>query len=479
MSQPSATSVQQPTPLPSKDKIPWVKVGGAIGAILTFIIIRSLSFAGLSSEAQGVLAILLASVILWVTQPIPIAYTCLIMIVLPWVLGYITPAVSFSGFSGTTFWLVFAVLGMGSCVGSSIFSKRLSLLILSMIGKPTFKRVLLASMVTMFVLGYFIPSTTAKVAILIALILPIVVLFGVQTKSNIGMILAIALSQIASATQILTPTANPLTAMIYGILNGGGVNVSFGRWTVIALIPVILTFVGYYFFMSWYAKPEATEAIGGREKILADLKALPAMSIKEIWVMVVTLGIMVGFLAGLNTTMVAIVGVLLYVLPGIGAMSFSDFMAKGVHWETLIMVGSLLAISPMLSEVGLTDVVTQVLSIPFSFATNPFLFVMAMALLSIMIYAFILIMPTIPLVVPIIMNAAPLAGVSPILGGMMLLAFVPQFMFWCVAPMFGIAMKDEIGNVKDWVITGVAFFLISVVVWVIYVYLAPAIGLIP
>ena len=478
MSQQSATSVQQSVPLPTKNKIPWVKVGGAIGAILVFIIVQSLSFKGVSPEGQGVLAILLASVILWVTQPIPIAYTGLIMILLPWALGYITPAVSFSGFSSTTFWLVFAVLGMGSCVASSVFSKRLSLLILSMIGNPTFKRVLLAAMVTMFVLGYFIPSTTAKTAILIALILPIVVLFGVQTKSNIGMILAIALAQMASATQILTPTANPLTAMIYGILNEGGVQVTFGRWALIAIVPVILTFVGYYFFMTWYAKPEATEAIGGREKIQADLKALPKMSAKEIWVMVVTVGIMAGFLAGLNTTMVALVGVLLYVLPGIGVMSFSNFMAKGVHWETLIMVGSLLAISPMLSAVGLTDAVTGVLSIPFSFATNPLLFVLAMALLCIMIYAFILIMPTIPLVVPIIMTAGPLAGVSPILGGMMLLSLVPQFMFWCVAPMFGMAVKDDIGNVKDWVITGLAYFLISVVVWIIWVYVAPAVGLV-
>jgi len=122
MSQQSATSVQQSVPLPTKNKIPWVKVGGAIGAILVFIIVQSLSFKGVSPEGQGVLAILLASVILWVTQPIPIAYTGLIMILLPWALGYITPAVSFSGFSSTTFWLVFAVLGMGSCVASSVFS---------------------------------------------------------------------------------------------------------------------------------------------------------------------------------------------------------------------------------------------------------------------------------------------------------------------------------------------------------------------
>lgn len=479
MSQPSAKTDQLVDPIPAKPKVNWVHVVGIVGAILVFIIVQSLPLVSLSAAAKGTLAILLATVVLWVTQPIPLAFSSLILIIAPMVLGYISPSVAFGGFSGSTFWLVVGVLGMGSCVGASLLSKRLCLFILSAIGKPTFKRVLLVGFVSMFILGYFVPATTAKVAIMLAIFLPIVTLFGVSTKSRIGSALAISLAQIGTATQILTPTAGALTAMIFGIITKGGVNVTFSQWAIIALVPTVLTFAGYYFFISKYAKPETEEAIGGREKIQEELKALPRMSTKEIWTLVVTIGIMIGWLAGLNTTYVALVGILLYVVPGIGAMSFSDLISKGLHWETLLMLGALLAIGPMLDAVGLTEVITGALSIPFSFATNPFLFVISMALLSLLIYVAIIIVPAIPLVTPIIMTAGPLAGVSPILGGMMLLAFTPQFLFWCVAPMFGMAMKDEVGNVKDWTISGIAYFVITVVVWIIWVYVAPALGLIP
>lgn len=470
----------EPPVLPSvKSSINWTHTIGAAGAIVVFIVVQSLSIAGISAAGKGVLAILGAAVVLWITQPISIGFTSLLVILLPWVFGYIKPEIAFSGFSGTTFWLVIGVLGMGSCVAASPLSKRLTLLILSLIGKPTFKRVMMVAFIMMFVLGYFIPSSTAKAAVLFAIMLPVVLLFGVKPQSRIGSALVVSLATICYATQVLTPTAGPLTAMIYGVLMQEGVKVSFSQWALIAVVPVMLTFVGLYLFMVWHVKPEANEAIGGREKIQQDLKALPPMGKKEIWVLVVTIGIMAGWLAGLNTTIVALVGLCLYVLPGIGVMSFGDLMAKGIHWETMIMVGAMMAIGPILGAVGLTDTFVSAISMPFSFATTPLLFISAMVILCLMVYCSMVLIPAIPLVIPMIVKVAPLAGVSPILGSMMLLAFSPTFFIWASGPQFAFAMKDNVGSLKEWTITGGAFFVISIVVWTIWIFVAPALGLIP
>jgi len=86
-------------------------------------------------------------------------------------------------------------------------------------------------------------------------------------------------------------------------------------------------------------------------------------------------------------------------------------------------------------------------------------------------------MPALPLVIPIIMTVAPAAGVNPVFGAILLPVFAPQFLFWIMPPTFALAMKDSIGNLKEWVIFSTAFFLILLVVWSIWVLIQPLIGL--
>lgn len=460
-----------------KKKTNLLPIAGTIAAVLLFILIKILPLSGFTPEGQGVLAIMLAGVVLWITRPITMAFTALLVILIPWALGYISPEVALSGFSSNTFWLVFAVLGMGSCVSASPLSKRLFLTVLSLIGRPTFKRVLLVGFGLTFVLGYFIPLSVAKTAILFAILLPIVPLFGVPMKSRLGSTLAVSFAVIPWATMALTPTAHIISSLTYGVLIEEGANISFMQWAAITFIPTVLVFAAFYLFVIWYSRPEAQEAVGGRKKIREDLKALPPMNLQEIWVLVITLGIFSGWMAGLNTTLVALVGVLLYVMPRIGVMSFSEFIEKGINWETLIMVGAFLSITPMLGSVGLTETFKSALFLPFSFASTPLLFVAAMALLALLTWGLMIIFPAIPLVVPIVMVAAPAAGVNPVLGGMMLIMFAPQFFFWITAPSFGLAMSDDMVDLKTWFIYTGAFFLIVLVVWGLWVWVQPVIGL--
>lgn len=473
-----STATAQPVNTPAiKTRISWVKTLGAIAAVIVFFVVQSLPLEGVSAEGRGVLALVLAAVVMWITQPIPIAFSAFLVIVLSWVLGYVKPEVAFSAFSGTTFWLVFAVLGMASCVSASPLSRRLGLAILSLPGKPTFKRVLLFGFILMVIISFLIPALLAKIAVLLAIMLPMVALFGVPTKSRIGAALAITAVTLGSATNAITPTASAPTAMVYGMLMKAGLSVSWAQWTIIALVPMLLTLLLYFLFVAWYAKPETSEATGGRELIQKQLKAMPRMDAKEIWALVVTLGMLAGWVAGLNPAMVALVGVLLFLIPGIGVMSFSNFISKAIPWELLILVGSLLAIAPILAAVGLTEVFTGFLSVPFSFATNPITFVLAMAMLMIFLLGLNIWLPSLPLLVPILMTIGPAAGVSPVLGAMMLMVMFPQFIFWGIGPQYAMAMKDDVGNMRDWVVHGIAYYVIIVVVWCIWVYLAPAIGL--
>jgi di/tricarboxylate transporter len=473
MTQQEAPTIKKTFSLAAIIKANWLPILGAIGAFVLFFIIRSMSIPGISPQGQGVLAVLLAAVVLWVTRPITITFTSLLVIIVPWALGYISPEVALSGFSNSTFWLVFAVLGMSSCIGISPLSRRLFLSILSLIGKPTYNRVLAAGFIMTFILGYFIPLHVAKAVILYTILMPIVPLFGVTYKSRVGVSLAAAFAVIPWGTMVLTPTSHVMSSLAFGTLLAEGIDITFLKWASITIVPTIVIFVLFYLFVIGIAKPESSEAIGGRDKIRKDFKALPSMDAKEIWVLIVTLGILVGWLVGLNPTLVAVIGVLLYVLPGIGVMSFSDLLAKGISWDTLLMVGAFLAITPMMEAVNLTETFKSVLGFPFTLATSPLLFVLAITLLSILAWGFMIIFPAIPIVVPILLLSQPVTGISPVLGAMMLVMFAPQFFFWITAPTFGLAMEDNRIGLKDWMLYTSVFFAIIVIVWGIWVLLVP------
>ncbi len=163
--------------------------------------------------------------------------------------------------------------------------------------------------------------------------------------------------------------------------------------------------------------------------------------------MLVTVRIIVGWLIGLNTTVVAFVGVLLYVVPGIGAKLFSNFVAKYLHWETRLLVGVVLAISPILGAVGLTDVFTGILSVPF--ASNPVTFAVSSAGTTALVGRLMVWLPALPMVISTLMKIGLAAGASAIFASMIYLSLWGQFFFWTIAPTFGLASRDEMTRVKD------------------------------
>ena len=57
------------------------------------------------------------------------------------------------------------------------------------------------------------------------------------------------------------------------------------------------------------------------------------------------------------------------------------------------------------------------------------------------------------LLISILMVAGPAAEVNPVLGAIMLVMFALQFFFWITPPTFAIAMRDNVGNLKDWIIS--------------------------
>ncbi len=457
-------------------KTPWMKVFGAFLSVIVFFVVLSIPIAGLKPEGQGVLATLAAAIVLWVTGPIPIGFTALLACVVPWVMGWVKIDVAFSGFAGSAFWLMVAAVGIASCINASGISKRIVLWMLSFVGNPTYKRILLMTFALLFLLSYILPSCTGRIAVTLALLMPIVAIFGVSNKSNVGkgLALSVVIVGLLGGGAVLTGSAPTIVAN--GVLTQMGLRITWAQWALIAFVPTLLTLVFFYPLMLWLVKPEKESGEGGAEKLKADLKALGPVTLMEmrgfaITGLIVVLWMLDPFLH-IGTTQVGMLGLLLFVMPGIGVMSFGDLMKKGIFWEMTVMVGAIMSISGIVGVTGVGPLVTgSVIGPLYSVANSILTFTLTTFGLNLFNNLTMLFLPTIGLVAPTITSTAQALGINQLASMILFVGVSPAFVFWQMAPMVALGLSTGAMDIKDFVKGGLLGYLANVIAWLIAIFI--------
>ena len=448
-----------------------IKIVFAFIGILVFFIVKFVSVPDISPEAHDLLAIIAAAVVFWIAAPIPIYFTGILISVVPWALGIIPINIAFSGFASNTFWFLFAAMGMAGCIGESGVARRIALWLMSKV-EPTFNRIFLVIAIIMFVLGYILPLAAARVALMLAILTPIIPLFGAPIKSNIGkaITLAVVMLGLASAWQILTGGAPGL--ILWGVLSDIGYEVSWLQWAAIMFIPTVLMFTIMYIAIKKLFPAEVDQAPGGKERVAQELAKLGPMTPVEKRALVI-LGLIVLLwltepLHQLGTDVVGICGVFLFLIPGIGTTSFETFVKKLVPWPLMIFIGAILSLAAMAASTGIDSFIDNVIVAPiYSIAGNNVLFVISTWMLNTVTGSLVLLMPTLPLFVAPITSSAITAGVNPIIGALVYLSCAPLMFFYYSVPFFPLAMTYGAIETKDWIKAGFIFFLACPIVHII------------
>jgi sodium-dependent dicarboxylate transporter 2/3/5 len=439
------------------------KIIGILVALILYFVILNIQISGMNNEIRELLAILSAAIVLWITRPIPIYLTGILIPIIAWATGFVTFEVAFSGFSGTTFWFLFAALGLAGCIRESGVARRVALLLLSRI-KPHFSSLMLTLMIIMFVLGYILPLAAARVALMVTIIIPVVTLFDERIRSNIGKAatILVALLGAASAWQVLTGGMPGM--LLWGSLGQAGYSISWLNWALIMLMPTSIVFVIMYFVITRMFKPKNCELRIGMEKIKEEVSSLgPIQGIEKRALIILGLIMLLWLTESihhLGVELVGIVGVFLFVLPIIGTITFEDFMKKAVPWPLLLFVGALMSLFLMASNTGLGSYISETLITPiYSIADNSLTFILATWLLNTVVSAVMLYVPSIPLLIPAIGTAAIAAGVNPVIGGLVYLSCFPQMLFYAAVPFFPIAYDSGTIEPKDWIKAGFFYWL--------------------
>ncbi len=462
---------------------------GLLAGPLAFILIQYLSFEGLSSGGQAVMASTAWIAIWWITEALPMAVTSLLPIVLFPLTGGLDIATT-----TTTYYSPIIMLFLGGFIIAIAIEKwnlhqRIALNIIKTIGTNS-NMIVLGFMVATAFLSMWI-SNTATTLMMLPIGLAIAKKIGeFQTEGNgeqqiqFNKALMLAIAYGASIGGMATLIGTPTNAIFSAIsLELYAREVTFFDWFSFGLpISIILLTIGWLYLTKIAFKATLSGAAGAKNEIHSHLKTLGKISYEEKMVALVFAFIaaawilrsfvLVQLLPGINDTVIAIFGaIILFVIPSKtkGQMLMDWESASKLPWGILILFGGGLTIAVGFQESGLAAWLGEQLS-----AMERFPFALILFAVLIMVNFFTEItsnVATASVVLPILGALSQSMNVHPF--GLMVGACIAAscaFMLPVATPPNAIVYSSGFLSMNDMVRKGIWMNLISSIILFFCIY---------
>ena len=213
-----------------------------------------------------------------------------------------------------------------------------------------------------------------------------------RTRTACAFILGVPIAGMAGG--VITPAGAAINVMVMERLqSAANINITFLAWMVIGAPLGILTILFAWFFLSKAYRPAQLSA-GEIEGYLNSLEIDAKWSIPEIKTCLIcggmfTLWILSTWFPYLNTTIVAMTGLFLFVCPGLGVMTIPDFF-KNVNWSMFIVFGALTTLSGRLAANGVVAFLAETVASLNVGQINPYVLALAITLVA---WLLLLLMP--------------------------------------------------------------------------------------
>jgi DASS family divalent anion:Na+ symporter len=314
---------------------------------------------GVDARAMHLLAIFIATIVGIMAKPLPMGAVAIIGICATAFTGTLAIAEALSGFGNRVIWLIVLAFFISRGFIKTGLGARIAYLFMAWLGRRTLG-LGYGLIATDLVLAPAIPSNTARAGGVIFPILRSVAQAYESrpddgTARRIGAFLTKASFQgtvITSAMFLTAMAANPLAAQL---ARDQGVNISWTRWAVAALVPGLLSLALVPYLLYRLYPPEIKETPNATDLARAKLREMGAVKGSE-WVMLgcfvllLTLWILADTLA-IHTTVTAMVG--LAVLLVTGVLEWDDILSEKGAWDTLVWFAALVMMASFLNQLGL------------------------------------------------------------------------------------------------------------------------------
>jgi len=317
----------------------------AAAFLLFFLFILLPPFAGLSSQGQTVIAVVLLAIILWATEALHVGVTSILILIL---LG-VTKSVSsisdlFHGFISPILYFLVGVMAMGGAIVKSGLAQRAAKIFLRG-ARGSSKRLFVQCLCSLPPMALILPSAITRNAILLPAYQRM--FDDLKLKRDDGLVKSIVLT-----LGLLNPFASSsfmtggLAPMTTSTLLGG---FSWWRWFFLMSVPyyALLLLGGIW---TYWVNPSPERSFDHRE-----LEAPPPLTAEEIRVIIILVTTSVlwftDFWHGWHPAIPALIAAVLLTTPRIGILSWKE-LERAIPWSMFFVLGASLSLAEALISTG-------------------------------------------------------------------------------------------------------------------------------
>lgn len=339
--------------MPSDSSTKKLFIGLGIAA-LYFIITALPAPDGLTPVGKKAIAMMLAAVLVWVFEVIPIAVSSILFTLLPVVAGIIPLPKVMAHFATPTVFFVFAMFCISIAFQNSGLNRRV-VLWTSLRSRGTPSRLLFFLMMVSALLSTFLADIPV-----VAMMLPVAVLLLEKNRcepgaSPFGKAVMLGLPIACLIGGVGTPAGSAMNMLTIGLLQDTAkVHISFFEWMAIGMpMVLILTPVAWWAVIKVF--PPEMDRLAGMELVEREYAELGPVTGREKLFFVILL---INFILwctdkihGLPLPVVAVIGGSLFVLPRIQLIDWERDKCR-IGWDILMLIGASNALGMIIWEQG-------------------------------------------------------------------------------------------------------------------------------
>lgn len=313
---------------------------------------------GLPYEGKMVITILVAGIVMWISEAIPLYSTALIMLILMPLLGVCGFNDAYANTAGSVVFFLLACFTFTVVLDATTIPTRIVGFVLKWSGAHT-KKMLFGFMLAVAILS-LVMSDVAACGTFVAVGKRLLELNHAEKgKSALGKALMIGIpyASFAGGAAVMTGNGcNVLAASLFQQMFD--YQITFAQWMMVGIpFSIALLLAGWGLLVLFFKPEEITqEAV---EQTQTEVAGLPPLTPEEKRTCVIIIAALVCWFLGswvtiLNTAMVGIVAVVLLSIPGGATIDVKTIVSR-LNWGLIIMIMCILSLAHFIVSTGAGD----------------------------------------------------------------------------------------------------------------------------
>ncbi|MEF8879138.1 MAG: DASS family sodium-coupled anion symporter [Candidatus Thermoplasmatota archaeon] len=445
--------------------------------LLAFLVLAVFHFypsmAGLSSEGQTMIGILLMAAILWISEPIPLAVTGLLVMLTQPLLGVLSTDSVFSSFGNEAVFFLIGAFILASAIEKHGLHRRIALRFLSFFEQSP-RYFTFGIMLACALMSFIMPEHGVAALFLPIITSVLIVMKVVPKQSNFGKVSMLSVAygcSIGSLGTLIGGARNPLTV---AFLSEQNITITFFEWMKYSLPIVFLALPLVWLVLQFSFPLEVEDMTLAKKEISNQVAKMGSFDRKEsvvTGVLFLTIFLWLFFShSALGLAGIALLGGSLLFISG--SLEWED-VEKRIPWGVVLLYGGAITLGVGLQSTGAANwIARQIFS---SLEINIFLVIIGLIVFTILLTNVMSNTGAVAVLLPIGLAVSnSMSNISPLFSSMLIaLSGGLAFMLVIATPGNAITYSSGYYSIRDLFKAGLianliciaVIFLVAVVYW--------------